>query len=269
MLDFSWTSNPDAWIGLLTLIILELVLGIDNIIFISILSAKLPPEQREKARNTGIGLAIILRLGLLSLIGVIVQLKKPLFTVKDIFGTSYDWSMSGKQIILLLGGLFLIWKSVKEIHAKLEGDDHNGATKQAVTFAAVVGQIVAVDLVFSVDSVITAVGMVSQVSIMVIAVLVSVGFILKYAGAISAFVEKHPTVKMLALAFLIMIGVSLVSEAFGYKIEKGFIYFSMAFSVCVEMLNIKLSAKKKAVPVHLKSSPQEIVDAKFGGDTPA
>lgn len=210
-----------------------------------------------------------MRILLLSLIGLIVQLKKPLFTVQDILGTSYDWSMSGKQIILLLGGLFLIWKSVKEIHAKLEGDDHHGATKQAVTFAAVVGQIIAVDLVFSIDSVITAVGMVSEIAIMVIAVLVSAAFMLKYAGAISGFVEKHPTVKMLALAFLIMIGVSLVSEAFGYKIEKGFIYFSMAFSVCVEMLNIKLSSKKKVVPVHLKASPQEIVDSKFGGDTPA
>lgn len=269
MLDFSWTSSSDAWIGLLTLIVLELVLGIDNIIFISILSAKLPEAERPKARNTGIGLAIGLRIVLLTLIGFIVQLKKPLFTIPDVFNTGKDFSMSGKQLILLAGGLFLIWKSVKEIHAKLEGEDHTGATKQAVTFAAVVGQIIMVDLVFSVDSVITAVGMVSQVSIMVIAVLFSAAFMLKYAGPISAFVEKHPTVKMLALAFLIMIGVSLVSEAFNYKIEKGFIYFSMAFSVCVEMLNIKLSSKKKTVPVHLKESPKEIVDAKFGGDTPA
>jgi len=236
------------WVGLLTLIALEIVLGVDNIIFISILSDKLPAHQRAKARQLGIAIATISRLVLLSLITIIVSLTAPMFTV---LGNS----ISGKELILILGGLFLVYKAVKEIHHKLEGDEHIDTGKVVTkAFAQVMLQILILDLVFSIDSVITAIGMVSNVSVMFLAVIISVIFMLLSAKAISEFVGKQPTVKMLALAFLIMIGTTLIAEGFGQKIDKGYVYFSMAFSVLVEMLNIKFQ-KKKSAPVVLRKDP--------------
>ena len=236
------------WVGLLTLIALEIVLGVDNIIFISILSDKLPAHQRAKARQLGIAIATISRLVLLSLITIIVSLTAPMFTV---LGNS----ISGKELILIFGGLFLVYKAVKEIHHKLEGDEHIDTGKVVTkAFAQVMLQILILDLVFSIDSVITAIGMVPNVSVMFLAVIISVIFMLLSAKAISEFVGKQPTVKMLALAFLIMIGTTLIAEGFGQKIDKGYVYFSMAFSVLVEMLNIKFQ-KKKSAPVVLRKDP--------------
>lgn len=240
---FAWMSDPQVWIAFATLLILEIVLGIDNVIFISILSGKLPEEQRKKAWQLGLGLALVLRLCLLGSIVVIMRLDNPLFNVlgKDI---------SIKDLILIVGGLFLIWKSVKEIHDKLEGAEGGHKVGQ-VTFTSVILQILVLDLVFSIDSVITAVGMVRQVEVMVLAVIIAVGVMLFLAQHIADFVHKHPTVKMLALAFLVLIGVTLIAEGTGNKIPKGYIYFSMAFSVAVEFLNISLSKKKGAKPVQL------------------
>jgi len=247
-LDFSWTAHPNMWIGLLTLVALEIVLGVDNIIFITILSGKLPEHLRAKARQIGIAFATISRLVLLSLISIIISLTKPWFSI---IGNE----ISGKEFILIVGGLFLIYTAVKEIHHKLEVDEHVSAGKViTITFSQVIIQILILDLVFSIDSVITAVGMVTSVSVMYLAVIISVIFMILSATAISNFVEKHPTVKMLALAFLVMIGTMLIAEGFGQKIDKGYIYFSMAFCVFVEMLNIKL-AKKKVAPVALRKDP--------------
>ncbi len=238
-------SDPAAWIGLLTLTILEIVLGIDNIVFISILSGKLPKEDQAKARQIGLGLAVITRILFLLSIGLIMRLNTPFF---EVFGKG----ISGKDLILILGGLFLIAKAVFEIHNKLEGVEHEtSAGKKVGSMAGVVAQILAVDLVFSIDSVVTAVGMVKYVEVMIGAVVISVMFMLAFVGPLTKFIDAHPTVKMLALAFLVLIGVNLLAEGFGAHIEKAYTYFAMAFSVIVEMLNIRLR-KKAAKPVELR-----------------
>jgi predicted tellurium resistance membrane protein TerC len=240
----NWLTDPQAWIALLTLTSLEIVLGIDNIIFISILAGKLPGEQQKKARILGLLAAMVSRLLLLFSLTWIMRLTAPLFTV-------IGQEISGRDLILLIGGLFLIAKATHEIHNKLEGAEGESDAKVGSSFASVIIQIMLIDIVFSLDSVITAVGMVQEISIMVVAVVVSVGFMLFFSGAISDFVQRHPTVKMLALAFLILIGVTLMAEGFGQHISKGYIYFAMAFSVLVEMLNLKLR-KVPAEPVHLR-----------------
>ncbi|MDF2440570.1 MAG: hypothetical protein JWN98_1554, partial [Abditibacteriota bacterium] len=252
-MDFSWLSDPQSWIAFGTLAALEIVLGIDNIIFISILSGKLPEAQRAKARTTGLALAMITRILLLLSLAWIMKLTSPLFTLPFLATTAppvahgahevanIPADISGRDLILLLGGLFLLFKSVHEIHHKLEGDEGSAEKQGAgVTYTSIIVQILLLDIVFSLDSVITAVGMVSNVNIMISAVVVAVGVMLFAAGPISGFVEKHPTVKMLALSFLLLIGFTLVAEGFGQHIAKGYIYFAMGFSVLVEMLNLKL-----------------------------
>jgi predicted tellurium resistance membrane protein TerC len=241
-------TDPQVWIAFLTLTLLELVLGIDNVIFISILSGKLPPEQQPKARYIGLGLALGIRILLLMSISWVISLKQPLFGV-------LGYSFAGKDLVLLLGGLFLIAKSTHEIHGSLEGAEGHDLKKSYSSFVGVIIQIVLLDIVFSLDSVITAVGMISDqygsagIYIMVAAVIISIIAMMAFAGSIGAFVQRHPTVKMLALAFLLLIGVMLVAEGFHQTIPKGYIYFAMAFSVFVEMLNIRL--RKKAPPVVL------------------
>ncbi len=237
-----WLTEPQAWIALATLTALELVLGIDNVIFISILAGKLPPAQRERARVVGLGLAMFTRILLLFSLSWIIRLTAPLFTV-------LAHEISGRDLILLLGGLFLIAKSTHEIHDKLEGVEGHASAKVAASFGSVTLQILLLDVVFSLDSVITAVGMVDRISIMVIAVVISVAFMMLFAGTISAFVERHPTIKILALSFLLLIGFTLLLEGFEQHVPKGYIYFAMAFSVFVEMLNIRM--RRKRAPVHL------------------
>lgn len=231
-------ANPDTWISFLTLCLLEIVLGIDNLIFISILTNKLPKEQQAKARQLGLSLALIMRVGLLFSISWVMGLKNDLFSVGNI-------GISGRDLILLLGGVFLIYKSVKEIHEKVE-DAHETEKelKKTVGFNAVILQIIIIDLVFSLDSVITAVGMVDDISVMIAAVIVSMLIMLVSAKSISGFVNRHPAVKILALAFLIMIGIALVAEGLDFHIPKGYIYFSMAFAVVVEMININIGTRK-------------------------
>lgn len=243
-------ANPETWIvPLLTLTLLEVVLGIDNIIFISILAGKLPQHQQKKARQTGLLLAFVTRIALLFSISWLMSLKTPLFTLPIL-----DHPLTGRDLILLVGGLFLIGKSVTEIHHKLEGDEEHGKSGgKAASFAGVIVQILILDIVFSLDSVITAVGMVSQLWIMITAVCISLAAMLIFAGSISDFVNRHPTVKMLALSFLILIGVTLVGEGLGQHIPKGYIYFSMAFAFLVEMLNLRLRSKT-AKPVALRDS---------------
>ena len=237
-----WMSDPQAWIGFVTLAVLEIVLGIDNVVFISILAGKLPPEQRPKARKLGLGLAMVMRILLLLSISWVVGLTRPLFTV-------LGEEISGRDIVLLVGGLFLIAKATHEIHSKLEGEEGHGSARVAPSFTSVIVQILLLDIVFSLDSVITAVGMVKEIGVMIAAVVVAVGFMFAFAGAISNFVDRHPTVKILALSFLLMIGVMLIAEGFDHHIPKGYVYFAMAFSVFVEVLNLRL--RSKAVPVHL------------------
>ena len=239
-------ADPQVWISLLTFTALEIVLGIDNIIFISILAGKLPKEQQAKARQLGLSLALVTRLLLLAGIAWIAKLTTPLFTV-------FDFSISGRDLILLIGGLFLIAKSTFEIHEKLEGEESHGTPKAAASFTSVIIQILLLDIVFSLDSVITAVGMASQLWIMITAVIIAMGVMLMFAGAISDFVHKHPTLKMLALSFLILIGVSLMAEGLHQHIPKGYIYFSMAFSCGVEFINLKLRSKASK-PVVLRES---------------
>jgi predicted tellurium resistance membrane protein TerC len=244
---FEWISDPQIWISLLTLTALEIVLGIDNIIFISILAGKLPAEKQKKARQVGLSLALITRVLLLLSLTWLMGMTKPLFTLPIL-----DHGLSGRDLILLIGGLFLIGKSVLEVHEKLEGEDgHASPTKGRVSFSAVIVQILLLDIVFSLDSVITAIGMADVVWVMIAAVVIAIGVMLVFAGAISDFVNRHPTVKMLALSFLILIGVTLVGESLGQHIPKGYIYFSMAFALGVEMLNLKLRTKEKAQPVEL------------------
>ena len=237
-----WLSDPQAWIGFVTLAVLEIVLGIDNVVFISILAGKLPAEQRARARRLGLGMAMVMRILMLLGISWIVRLTAPLFTV-------LGQEISGRDLVLLIGGLFLLGKATHEIHDKLEGEEGEASARVAPSFASVIVQITLLDIVFSLDSVITAVGMVQQVGVMIAAVIVAVAFMMLFAGAISGFVERHPTVKMLALSFLLMIGVMLIAEGFGHHIPKGYVYFSMAFSVFVEALNIRL--RKVSRPVHL------------------
>lgn len=240
-----WITNPESLIALLTLTVLEIVLGIDNIIFISILSGKLPKEQQNRARLTGLALAMITRILLLFSIVWIMKLTLPLFTV-------LSQEISGRDIILIAGGLFLIGKSTFEIHDKLEGVEGHISGKAVKSFANVITQILLLDIIFSLDSVITAVGMANNIIIMVLAVVIAVGVMMVSSKSISEFVEKHPTVKMLALSFLLLIGVSLIAEGFEQHIPKGYIYFAMAFSVFVEMLNLKMKSKKRN-PVELRN----------------
>jgi predicted tellurium resistance membrane protein TerC len=243
-----WFSDPQIWISLLTLTGLEIVLGIDNVIFISILAGKLPHAQQSRARQTGLMLALVTRILLLLSLTWLMKLTAPLFTMPIL-----DAPISGKSLILLLGGLFLIGKSVFEIHDKLEGaDGHATAGGKVASFSSVIVQIILLDVVFSLDSVITAVGMANQIWVMITAVVIAMAVMLAFAGAISDFVNRHPTLKMLALSFLILIGVTLVGESLGQHIPKGYIYFSMAFAFAVEMLNLKLRTKSNAEkPVEL------------------
>jgi predicted tellurium resistance membrane protein TerC len=245
---FAWMSSAEGWVALATLSVLEIVLGIDNIVFISILAGKLPIADRERARIIGLSLAMLIRIGLLLSITWVMSLTSPLFTV-----TSME--ISGRDLILIIGGLFLIAKSTHEIHDKLEGSEGEASARIAPSFVSVIVQILLLDIVFSLDSVITAVGMAKDVSVMIIAVVLAVGVMLVSSGAISAFVERHPTVKMLALSFLLLIGVSLIGEGLDQHIPKGYIYFAMGFSVFVEMINLRVRAK--STPVHLHSAYEE------------
>jgi predicted tellurium resistance membrane protein TerC len=253
-------SNPEIWISLITLTVLEIVLGIDNIIFISILAGKLPENQQRKARQVGLALAMITRVLLLLSLSWIMTLTATLFNMGDWLGlTEGEWlqklAISGRDLILLIGGLFLIYKSTSEIHEKLEGAEHAQGRKKKLSFSATIFQILLLDIVFSLDSVITAVGMADHVEVMIAAVIIAVLVMMFSAGAISNFVNRHPTVKMLALSFLLLIGVSLLAEAFEQHIPKGYIYFAMAFSVLVEMLNLKMNAGAKK-PVQLHNMPE-------------
>jgi len=244
-----WITEPQAWVALLTLTFLETVLGIDNIVFVSILTGRLPQEQRARGRRLGLLLAMGMRILLLFTITWILRATEPLFTV-------VGHALSVRDLILLGGGLFLMWKSVTEIHHKLEGDagdEHTAA--QRVTFGRVLLQIALLDLVFSLDSVITAVGMVDHIAIMVIAVLISVGIMVAFVSPICEFVERHPTVKMLALSFLLLIGFTLVGEAWELHIPKGYVYFAMGFSVFVEMLNLRLRRPGKPVALRGPQAP--------------
>ena len=296
---FDWLSNPDAWLSLVTLTILEIVLGVDNIIFISILAGKLPPEQQGKARNVGLLLALVTRIALLSLIFLITKLIKPLFSV-------LGHGFSGKDLVMLLGGFFLIWKSIKEIHHSLEGADQASSSNVKPKLANIIVTIVFVDILFSLDSVITAVGLVGgathsepgnilaarqalesftaalgsvppaataalaqaqaalappashahgggNMTIMVLAIVISMMVMLAAAKTISDFVNRHPTIKMLALSFLILVGFVLMADGFGHEVPKGYVYAAMAFSFVVEMLNINMRRKSKPEPVDLRS----------------
>jgi len=229
----NWLTDPETWVALVTLTSLEIVLGIDNIIFISILAGKLPSEQQARARTTGLAVAMLSRIALLFSLASVMRLTTPWFSVlgRDI---------SGRDLILIGGGLFLLAKSTHEIHEKVEGHGEGTVNRAAASFAGVIVQILLLDVVFSLDSVITAIGMADEIAIMVSAVMIAVGFMMVFASAVSDFVHRHPTVKMLALSFLLMIGLSLVAEGFGQHIPKGYIYFAMAFSVFVEMLNLKV-----------------------------
>jgi predicted tellurium resistance membrane protein TerC len=237
-------ADPQAWIAFGTLVVLEIVLGIDNVIFISILAGKLPAQEQQKARLTGLALAVITRLLLLLSLSWIIGLTAPILTLSN-------FALSGRDLILLAGGLFLLGKSTLEIHQKLEGDEGHASSSVKASFASVVTQILLLDIVFSLDSVITAVGMVDRLSIMIAAVLVATFVMIISARAISDFVNRHPTVKILALSFLLLIGFTLIVEGMHQHIPKGYIYFAMAFSVFVEMLNLRMKKKRKAEPVHL------------------
>lgn len=253
-------STPEAWISLLTLTVLEIVLGIDNIVFISILSGKLPENEQKKARQLGLGLAMITRVLLLLSLSWIMTLTAPLFNIGSWVGiVDGGWfeklAISGRDLILIIGGLFLIYKSTHEIHNKLEGDEDEEGKIKVHSFWATIVQILILDIVFSLDSVITAVGMADHIEIMIAAVVIAVIIMMISASSISSFVNKHPTVKMLALSFLLLIGVSLLAEGLDQHIPKGYIYFAMAFSVLVEMLNLKMKNNDKK-PVKLKNTPK-------------
>lgn len=242
-----WLTDSQIWMSLITLTALEVVLGIDNIIFISILAGKLPAAEQPRARLVGLSLAMLMRIGLLFSITWVMRLTDPLFTV-------FAHTISGRDLILIGGGLFLLAKSTHEIHDKLEGDEEEMLLgKRRASFTSVIIQIMLLDIVFSLDSVITAVGMANQLAIMIAAVVIAVVFMMFFAGSISGFVHRHPTIKILALSFLLLIGVMLIAEGFGQHISKGYIYFAMAFSVFVEVLNIKVRARKhKKVPIALR-----------------
>jgi predicted tellurium resistance membrane protein TerC len=241
--------TADGLAALVTLTVLEVVLGIDNVIFISILAGKLPEADRERARRVGLMGAMVMRILLLMSIAWIVRLTKPLFTVANT-------DLSGRDLILLAGGLFLLYKATHEIHERLEGEEGEVSARVAPTFAAVIGQIMLLDIVFSLDSVITAVGMADDLSVMIAAVVIAVGIMMFSAGTVSGFVERHPTVKVLALSFLLLIGCSLIADGLGFHIPKGYIYFAMGFSVFVEVINLRARAKRKAKPVKLHEKIQ-------------
>ena len=245
---FMWMQDPQAWVALATLVVLEIVLGVDNIIFISILVGRLPAHQRNLARNLGLGAAMVTRLLLLLSLAWIMRLTAPLF---EVLGQPF----SGRDLILVTGGLFLLWKSVHEIHNSLEGSEDDHARAGAASFAGVLAQIAVIDIIFSLESVITAVGMVDQIGVMVLAIIITVGVMLVAARPIGEFVDRHPTVKMLALAFLIVVGVALVADGLGFHIPKGYIYFAMAFSMGVELLNIRARSRGKAVVLHKPDRP--------------
>jgi predicted tellurium resistance membrane protein TerC len=239
-----WLADSQSWIGLVTLTILEIVLGIDNIVFISILSGKLPDSQQNRASQTGLALAMVTRILLLLSLTWIMRLETPLFA-------AFGHPISGRDLILIVGGLFLVAKSTHEIHHRLEGEEETGEVRVAPSFMSVIVQILLLDVVFSLDSVITAVGMVQQVQIMIAAVVIAVVFMMAFAGAVSGFIQRHPTVKMLALSFLLLIGFTLIADGFGQHVSKGYIYFAMGFSVFVELLNLRI--RPKSPPVHLRN----------------
>jgi predicted tellurium resistance membrane protein TerC len=248
-------ADPQIWVAFLTLTALELVLGIDNIIFISILVDKLPPDRREFTRKLGLFLAMFMRLGLLLILSWIVGMTAPLFTMPII-----DKAISGRDLVLILGGLFLLWKSAGEIHESLEGAEGHASSAVKATFTAVILQIIIVDMVFSLDSIITAVGMVDEIEVMMAAVIASVSLMMLFAGAIGRFVSDHPSIKMLALSFLLVIGFILVADGFGHHVPKGYVYSALAFSLIVETLNI-IVKKRSAKPVHLHSPYIETTEA--------
>jgi predicted tellurium resistance membrane protein TerC len=252
--DFSWVLQIEGWIALLTLIALELVLGVDNVIFISILSGKLPQHDQARARTTGIMLAVITRVLLLLSLSWIISLEEPFFHIPWLGGESIG--ISGRDLILLAGGMFLLWKSTHEIHEKLEGKEGAASAKVAATFASVIIQIMLLDVVFSLDSVITAVGMVDHIAIMIIAVIIAAGVMVFVAGPIGAFVEQHPTIKILALSFLLLIGFTLIVEGLHQHIPKGYVYFAMGFSVFVEMINLRVR-DTHVKPVNLRDAYKE------------
>jgi predicted tellurium resistance membrane protein TerC len=237
-----WLTDPQAWVAFATLTALEIVLGVDNVVFISILAGKRPVEQRERARRWGLGLAMLMRIALLLSVSWVIGLTEPLVTV-------VGQEISGRALIMLVGGLFLIGKATHEMHDKLEGDEGSASARVAASFGAVIAQILLLDIVFSLDSVITAIGMADDVAVMIAAVVVAVIFMFAFSGKISAFVDRHPTMKVLALSFLLLIGASLVAEGFDTHIPKGYIYFAMAFSLFVETINLRV--RRKAQPVHL------------------
>jgi predicted tellurium resistance membrane protein TerC len=254
-----WISDPEIWVALTTLTALEIVLGIDNVVFISILAGKLPVAQQARARSVGLGVAMVSRILLLLSISVIIKLTEPIFSI-------FEEDLSGRDLILLGGGLFLLAKSTFEIHDKLEGREGHASARVAPSFIAVIGQILVLDVVFSLDSVITAVGTADDVEVMIAAVMIAVGVMLLSSGVISGFVEQHPTVKILALSFLLLIGMSLVAESLDQHIPKGYIYFAMAFSIFVEMLNLRVRARP-AQPVHLRAG--YVAEEGAGSGTPA
>jgi predicted tellurium resistance membrane protein TerC len=242
-----WMTTAEGWVALLTLTALEVVLGIDNIVFISILAGKLRADQRERARKLGLSLAMVIRILLLLSISWVMGLTTPLFTM-------IGRAISGRDLILLIGGLFLIAKATHEIHTNLEGEEDHQDQRVAASFGGTIVQILLLDIVFSLDSVITAVGMAKDVSIMIIAVVIAVLVMLVASGTISTFVQRHPTLKMLALSFLLLIGVSLIADGLGQHIEKGYIYFAMGFSVFVEIINLKMRSRREPVHLHSKYS---------------
>ena len=243
-----WITDPQAWVAFLTLLALEIVLGIDNIIFISILAGKLPPEQQQRARVIGLALALFIRVALLFSLSWVIGLTAPLFSV-------LGHEISGRDLILIGGGLFLLAKATYEIHDNLEGEEGHASKRVPASFVSVIIQIILLDAVFSLDSVITAIGMVTQVWLMVSAVVVAIAFMMFVAGPVGAFVSRHPTIKMLALSFLLLIGLTLLVEAFEVHIPKGYIYFAMGFSVFVEMLNLRLRKKSEPVKLHERYLP--------------
>ena len=244
-------TDPQAWLALATLTALELVLGIDNIVFITILVDKLPKAQQGRARRLGLFMAMFMRIGLLLVLAWVVGLVAPLFTV-------FGQEISGRDVILIAGGLFLIYKSTGEIHQSLEGEAGHASSAVQATFTAVIVQIMVIDMVFSLDSIITAVGMVDQLAVMIAAVIASVALMMLFAGAIGRFVSEHPTIKMLALAFLVVVGVVLIAEGFDQHVPKGYVYFAMAFSVAVETLNIRMRKRsRKPAELHAAYVPQD------------
>jgi predicted tellurium resistance membrane protein TerC len=249
---FSWVTQPDAWVALLTLTVLEIVLGIDNIVFISVLTARLPLHQQARGRAIGLGAALVMRVLLLLTISWIIGLTRPFITILGM-------ELSGRDLILIGGGLFLLAKATTEIHGALEGAEPghgSGSGRAAASFAGVIVQIGLLDIVFSLDSVITAVGMADDIPVMIIAIVIAIAVMLGAAGPLSRFVEQHPTIKMLALSFLLLIGMSLVAEGFEVHIPKGYIYFAMGFSVFVELLNVRLRPRP-AAPIHLRPSTED------------